>query len=605
MRQTPFILSLFILSLCYTLLNVAFADDATPLKTGDRVVLVQDTVVRNQNEQMGVIPRGTLLTVLAIDGASLSIDTPYRGQINTGNVVPLANAEAYFADKLRRDPNDVIAIATRGQMRHAQNRAEQAQADFNDAIRLRSKDGNLYFLRGQAYLSLEQLDRAKQDFTQASRYTKTARIYTAKGELHLRQLDRTAARIAFTNAIKLDGDYVPAHLGLGTVYLEERDPEAAIAQFEIALTHGPHESRAHALKAQALVDQDKLEEAIASYDRALELDNNSIDARFGRGMVRFYRGERSLAEADWDATEKLQPTSLKDRLDRAEKLIQIQRHAKALEDLDAYLRKAKDTQQGLRQRAAAREGLEQYKLAIQDLVAAFQRTRRNQRQRIIDLSRLSYLHSKNKDYKQALAVSDQLMQQAPQLTIGLLARARVHLAQDQLDKALADINRAIELNPEDNVADIAGYNFRATIYEKMGDYQKMLDDYQKCWKIEENNGMIANNLAWIKATCPVAEFRDGEEAVRLSTIACKDDMFRSAGSIDTLAAAYAEAGDWENAVKWQKRAVLLAFPADTEAMRSRVELYEKKQPFREDKRLKDWGAADAEPATDGNEQDDA
>ena len=96
-----------------------------------------------------------------------------------------------------------------------------------------------------------------------------------------------------------------------------------------------------------------------------------------------------------------------------------------------------------------------------------------------------------------------------------------------------------------------------------------------------------NNLAWLRATYPEPRFRDGPEAVRLAEKACKltdnkDDHF-----LDTLAAAYAEAGQFTQAVETAKRALDMARNdpdpnAETIAECQRhLKLFEAHQPLHE------------------------
>jgi tetratricopeptide (TPR) repeat protein len=63
-----------------------------------------------------------------------------------------------------------------------------------------------------------------------------------------------------------------------------------------------------------------------------------------------------------------------------------------------------------------------------------------------------------------------------------------------------------------------------------------------------------NNLAWLRATNPRAELRDGAEAVRLAEEACRVTKYETAVFIGTLAAAYAEAGRYEDAVAAAQKA---------------------------------------------------
>jgi tetratricopeptide (TPR) repeat protein len=85
----------------------------------------------------------------------------------------------------------------------------------------------------------------------------------------------------------------------------------------------------------------------------------------------------------------------------------------------------------------------------------------------------------------------------------------------------------------------------------------------------------------MEATCPDAKYRDGKKAVDDGKRACELTAWRDAHALDTLAAAYAEAGDFQNAVKWQEKAVAL-YPASSKSeLRSRLDLYKAHKPYRD------------------------
>ena len=87
-------------------------------------------------------------------------------------------------------------------------------------------------------------------------------------------------------------------------------------------------------------------------------------------------------------------------------------------------------------------------------------------------------------------------------------------------------------------------------------------------------------IALLLAACPVDRMRDGEKAVDHATQACELTKQRDWICIDTLSTAYAEAGDFDSAVKSANKALACA-PADSQQpIRQRIALYQAKKPYR-------------------------
>ena len=91
-------------------------------------------------------------------------------------------------------------------------------------------------------------------------------------------------------------------------------------------------------------------------------------------------------------------------------------------------------------------------------------------------------------------------------------------------------------------------------------------------------------LAEALATCPDADLRDSTEAVRLAEQVCRKTGFRVPQALNALAAAYAEAGRFGDAIQQAERAVALAGSAGQDGLRqqiaSRLELYRAHQAAR-------------------------
>jgi serine/threonine-protein kinase len=107
-------------------------------------------------------------------------------------------------------------------------------------------------------------------------------------------------------------------------------------------------------------------------------------------------------------------------------------------------------------------------------------------------------------------------------------------------------------------------------------------DYTEAIRLDAKNPSTFNNLAWLFGTFPNADFRNGSKAVEHAKQACELTSWKDAEHLDTLGAAYAEAGDFDEAIKWQEKSIDLAGEKANAAMRTRLGLYKEGTPFREE-----------------------
>src|SRR5207249_1914 len=143
----------------------------------------------------------------------------------------------------------------------------------------------------------------------------------------------------------------------------------------------------------------------------------------------------------------------------------------------------------------------------------------------------------------------------------------------------ADYTEAIRLDPKRAPA----YAGRGHAWYRKGEYAKAVEDYERALKLDPKNPLRLDTLAWVLATCPDDDVRDGERAVKLATRACELTRWQDGNCLDTLAAAYAEAGDFDKAVEYEKKALEDEefAAANGPGARARLRLYQRKKPFRE------------------------
>jgi tetratricopeptide (TPR) repeat protein len=147
------------------------------------------------------------------------------------------------------------------------------------------------------------------------------------------------------------------------------------------------------------------------------------------------------------------------------------------------------------------------------------------------------------------------------------------------DRAIADYTEAIRLDPTDFVA----YYNRGNAFRSKKEYARALADYQEAVRLNPRDPNPHNGLAWVWATCPIDNMRNGKKAVEEAKIACELTDYHRAADFGTLAAAYAEAGQFEDAGKWQRKALDDAGYIRThgEQGREMQKLFAENKPYRE------------------------
>lgn len=192
-------------------------------------------------------------------------------------------------------------------------------------------------------------------------------------------------------------------------------------------------------------------------------------------------------------------------------------------------------------------------------------------------------HLKKHDLEGAISDFNKAIEIDPDQAESCYERARARRAKGDLDGAIADGTQYISLNSRNPKYLADGYHNRGLARAAKGDLEGAILDYTKTIEIDRLSKDAYNELAWLLATGFKDSTRDGKKAVEFASRAAELTKWENAEVLDTLAAAYAETADFDEAIKWENKA--LSFPefakSSGEQARKRVRLYAERKPYHE------------------------
>lgn len=281
------------------------------------------------------------------------------------------------------------------------------------------------------------------------------------------------------------------------------------------------------VRAQAYMIQENDENALKDLDKAIEIDSRDFEALVMRGQIYYDQGEIEKANRDISRSLLIEPESVQGIMMRSLVSAREGRYADAISDMEMLVRADPGNMPWIMQLA-------------------------------------SYYH----------------MDDRPRLAISLL---------DELIRNNRDLWRALRLRGDaklsisQHVSAIEDYEDAITIVEKHRELPEaeQVDDQAD----DVDYSGLLNNLAWVLATSPNDEIRNGKRSIELGLKACEATDYKAAHILSTLAAGYAETGDYENARKWAAKAVELGEKEDNEQLeqlKQELESYKAEKPWREE-----------------------
>jgi tetratricopeptide (TPR) repeat protein len=371
------------------------------------------------------------------------------------------------------------------------------------------------------------------------------------------------------------------------------DPEKKLDYYSQALKIAPNNQQALHQRGMFLLLSGHAKEAMADLDASAKADPENSEIQEVRGLALFMLKRNSDAIDAFSEEIKLSPDAAMPYLHRARVYAADKKNKEALDDIAQALKIEPDSPQHVGQALLLRAQVHQQagdaKAARADLDEALKGTP----DWAPALELRAILSAGDNDYGQAIEDFKQLLKVAPKNPELLGQLGILYEANKQPRKAIASYTDVLAIDSENFMA-LRG---RADAYLNIGDHADAVTDYEAALKIKPEDSGVLNNLAWVLATSPDDKVRNGKRSIELGTQAAKLGDYKEAHVLSTLAAGYAETGDFDTARQWSKKAVDLGSDdADVNAqLKKELASYESKKPWREKQVIQEKDDSDPSP----------
>jgi tetratricopeptide (TPR) repeat protein len=334
---------------------------------------------------------------------------------------------------------------------------------------------------------------------------------------------------------------------LGGLLLHHGREDEALADFQEVVRMRPGDEIARNNLGSALLQQGRVDEAVAQFEKGLATASNSPVLRDNLGASLARKGELDAAVAQYRAAVNAQPDYARAHRDLGEALSQQGRSDEAI----AHLQKALELQP--------------------DLAEAH-----------YNLGSLLWQRGR---VEEAISHLRQAVQLQPANASAHNNLGGILLRQGNLAEARTEFERALSLKPDYAMA----HNNLGSVLLREGQVDEAVAHFRKALAGRPDSAEVRENLrqaAWVWATHPRAEFRNGPKALALA-----EELNRFSGGINvavlgTLAAATAEAGRFSVALATAQEALRLAASQNNAALANalpaQIERYRAGTPYRDD-----------------------
>ena len=371
-----------------------------------------------------------------------------------------------------------------------------------------------------------------------------------------------------------------AHNNLGLILADKGLLDEGIAQFQVALAIRPQYPAAYNNLGTALMHKEKINEAIADFQKALQLNPDYAEAFNNLSAALLRKGQTDEAITSCQKALQIKPDYAEAYNNLGSALIQKGRTDEAMDDFQKALSIKPDYAEAQYNLANTWLQKGQNSRAIVEFqkVLAIQPDHADAHNNLGNLLfQKGELDQAIGQYQSALAIKPDNLEACDNLGMALTRKGRT-------DEAIIYYRKALQINPDD----AESLDLLAAALLRKGQLDEALTHLQKALAIQPDYTAAQQNLgraAWVLATSPDPSVRNGLKAVELARQAGELSGGKDPVILGTLAAAYAEAGNFPEAIATARHALQLAVSQNNgivaAALQTELESYLAGSPFRD------------------------
>jgi tetratricopeptide (TPR) repeat protein len=459
-----------------------------------------------------------------------------------------------------------------------QKEVDQAIAHYQEALLIKPNYAEAHNNLANALLQKGKMDEAIAHCQQALLIKPDyAEAHINLGIALLQKGDADEAITQFQTALQIKPDYAEAHYNLGNALLQKGQADDAIPQYQTALQINPGYAEAHHNLGSALLQKGRPDEAIAQYQMALQIKPDYAGAWYNLGNALLQKGNVDEAIAHYQQALQINPSNAEAHNILGNTLLSKGRVDEAIVHYQQALQISPDNAEAhnnlgnvMLQKGQVDEAIIHYQQALQ-IKPHYAKAHNNLGSALFQKGQVdeAIIH-----FQQALQIKPDYAEAHNNLGNVLFQKGNV-------DEAIIQLQQAVQITPDNAKA----HNNLGNALLKKDRIDEAIAHYQMALQIKPDSLGVLNNLAWLLATCPDAHIRDGVQAVKYALRACELTHYGVAPLVGTLAAAYAEAGRYDDAIAAAQKACALATAAGErdllEKNQKLLTLYRAHQPYHE------------------------